>query len=169
MRKKVPFHYKISLIFWPVCCMSLWTLGDRAKEVPWTEVCVPGAKQMERLLNIQSPDPGAPGCSDLSSEQSTTDPFNEDIRCKQSLWVRYVLMSMFYHLDLGWGQDCFPWCLAAHSPWEECSAALWPWQTWPCGDCPWSTGPGGWGRSGRSSGPGQRWWPGRSTLWGSPW
>ena len=63
---------------------------------------MPGAKQIERLLNIQSPDPGAPGCSDLSSEQSTTDPFNEDIKM-QTIFMGMVSADviMFYHLGLG--------------------------------------------------------------------
>ena len=150
-------------IIWPVCCKSLWTLGDRAKEVPWPVGWVAGARQIERLLNIQSPDPGTPGGSHLSSEQSTTEPLKE-----KTLSCKYHVLS-WAHLDLEWGQDCYSGCSAAHSPWAGCFAAPWPWQTWPCGGCSWSTWPGEWGRSGRSSGPGQRWWPERSRLLESPW
>ena len=107
--------------------MSLWTLGDRAKEVPWTEAWVPGAKQIERLLNIQSPDPGAPGCSVLSSEQSTTDPFNENIKM-QTIFMGMVSADG-YVLSPGSGMRSGLFPLVLGSPFSLrrvlcCSVAL---------------------------------------------
>ena len=50
---------------------------------------------MERLLNIQSPDPGTPGGSHLSSEQSTTEPLEEETQ-------HIVVANIMYCHEVTW-------------------------------------------------------------------